>query len=198
MATQTRRHWRLQGTVVVACNCEYGCPCNFNARPSHGHCEGGWTWHIAEGFHDDVRLEGLNFSMYCDWPAAIHEGNGEALMLIDERADERQRDTIQRFLAGQIGGPWMILVNTIVQFHGPQFVPYEVTLDEYRSHVRAGIALDLATEPIRNPVTGAEVHPRAVLPEGFLFKDGAMVSSAVFTVRDGHYAAVATFEYAAQ
>ena len=205
MATQTRTDWRLRGTVVLACNCEYGCPCNFNARPSHGDCEGGWTWHIAEGYHDDVRLEGLNFSMLADWPAAIHEGNGEALLLIDERADERQRDTIRRFLAGQIGGPWAILVNTIVRFHGPRFVPYEVSLDEYRSHVRAGNALELATEPIRNPVTGAEVHPRAVLPEGFIFKDGAMVSSAAFKVSDGisydhsgKYAAVAPFEYTAQ
>jgi hypothetical protein len=84
-------------------------------------------------------------------------------------------------------------------------VPYEVTLDEYRSQVRAGVALELATEPIRNPVTGAEVHPRAVLPEGFIFKEGAMVSSAAFKVSDGiaydhsgQYAAVGPFEYAAQ
>jgi hypothetical protein len=203
MATQARTQWQLRGTVVVACNCEYGCPCNFNARPSHGHCEGGWTWHVAEGLHEDVRLDGLSFSMYADWPAAIHEGNGEAMLLIDERADERQRDTIRRFLAGEIGGPWAILVNTIAQFHGPRFVPYEVALDEYHARVRAGDALDLATAPIRNPVSGAEVHPRAVLPEGFIFKDGALGRSTAFKVADGvaydhsgKYAAVAPFEYA--
>ncbi|MGH8573966.1 MAG: DUF1326 domain-containing protein [Gammaproteobacteria bacterium] len=205
MATDVRTQWRLRGTVVVACNCEYGCPCNFNARPSHGHCEGGWTWHVAEGSHDDVRLDGLNFSLYADWPAAIHDGNGEALMLIDERADERQRETMRRFLAGQIGGPWAILVNTFVRFHGPRFVPYEVALDEERSRVHAGDALELATEPIRNPVTGVEVHPRAVLPEGMIFKDGALISSSTFTVRgdvaydhSGKYAAVAPFEYKGQ
>ncbi len=202
MATQTRPMWHLRGTVVVACNCEYGCPCNFNALPSHGDCEGGWTWHVAEGLHEDVRLDGLTFSMAADWPGAIHEGNGEALLLIDERADARQRDTIGRFLAGRIGGPWAILVNTIVRFHGPRFVPYEVSFDEYRSRVRAGEVLEMATEPIRNRVTGAEVHPRAVLPEGFIFKDGAMLSSAAFKVSDGvvydhpgKYAAVAPFAY---
>lgn len=204
MATQARTDWHLRGTVVLACNCEFGCPCNFNARPSQGHCEGGWTWHVAEGEHDEVRLDGLNFSMLADWPAAIHEGNGEALLLIDERADEPQRETIQRFLAGEIGGPWTVLVNTISRFHGPRFVPYEVTLDEYRASVRAGTALELATQPVRNPVSGAEVHPRAVLPEGFIFKDGALVSSSVFTVSDGvaydhsgKYAAVAAFAYGA-
>jgi hypothetical protein len=202
MATHAPMDWRLQGTVVVACNCAYGCPCNFNALPTHGDCEGGWTWHVAEGHHGDVRLDDLNFSMYADWPGAIHEGNGDVLLLIDERADEPQRDTLRGFLAGEIGGPWAILVNTFVRFHGPRYVPYEVTLDEYRSHVRAGDVLELATEPIRNPVTGVEAHPRAVLPEGMIFKDGALVSSAAFTVSDGveydhsgNYAAVAPFDY---
>ncbi len=205
MATQTKTPWHLRGTVVIACNCDYGCPCNFNARPSQGHCEGGWTWCLAEGHHDGVQLDGLNFSMLADWPAAIHEGNGEALMLIDERADAQQREIIQRFLAGKIGGPWSILVHTFVQFHGPQFVPYEVMLDEERSRVRAGEVLELATEPVRNPVTEVEVHPRAVLPEGFIFKDGALLRSAAFVVSDGisydhsgKYAAVAPFAYEGQ
>jgi len=38
--------WELKGTVVIACNCDYGCPCNFNALPTQGKCEGSWTWHI--------------------------------------------------------------------------------------------------------------------------------------------------------
>jgi hypothetical protein len=26
-----------------ACNCDWGCPCQFNAKPTHGNCEGvGW------------------------------------------------------------------------------------------------------------------------------------------------------------
>ena len=28
--------WKLGGTLLIACNCDYGCPCNFNALPSHG------------------------------------------------------------------------------------------------------------------------------------------------------------------
>ena len=51
--------WGLNGNVLIACNCDWGCPCNFNARPSHGHCEGGWIWVIEKGHVDDVRLDGL-------------------------------------------------------------------------------------------------------------------------------------------
>ena len=79
--------WHLSGKVLVACNCDWGCPCNFNARPTTGKCEGGWTWHIDEGSYGDIKLHGLSFSVYVNWPGAIHEGNGEALVLIDSRAD---------------------------------------------------------------------------------------------------------------
>ncbi len=41
--------WQLTGQVLVSCNCDWGCPCNFNARPTTGKCEGGWTWHIERG-----------------------------------------------------------------------------------------------------------------------------------------------------
>lgn len=194
--------WRLKGTVVVACNCDYGCPCNFNALPTTGDCEGGWTWHIDEGHRGDVSLAGLNFSLYVDWPAAIHQGNGEALIVIDDRTDEAQRVALEGLVRGEDGGPWGILVNTITHFHGPVIAPYEVTIDEYRSTVRAGDTIELATEPIRNPVTNAEVHPRAILPEGFIIKEGAMVTSSIFRVNDGvsydhsgKYAAVGPFEY---
>ena len=87
--------WRLNGKVLVACNCDWGCPCNFNARPTTGKCEGGWTWHIEEGSYGDIKLHGLSFSVYANWPGAIHEGNGVALLLIDARADAAHPESSQ-------------------------------------------------------------------------------------------------------
>ncbi len=26
--------WRLRGAMIDLCNCDYGCPCQFNARPT--------------------------------------------------------------------------------------------------------------------------------------------------------------------
>ena len=202
MATQTATTWDLKGTVTLACNCDFGCPCNFNARPTQGHCEGEWTWHVAAGRYGDARMDGLHFTLAADWPGAIHEGNGEALILIDERAAVAQRQAILSLLGGQVGGPWAIIRNTVTKVHGPLFVPYLVKLDGVHSAVRAGESLQLELAPIRNPVTGAEVHPRIVLPEGFVWKDGSVASSKVFWLRDGisfdhtgKYAALAPFEY---
>ena len=46
----------LKGTVLIACNCDYGCPCNFNGLPTTGKCEGNWNWHIEAGRFGDVPL----------------------------------------------------------------------------------------------------------------------------------------------
>ena len=203
MAPQIPTGWHLKGTVTLACNCDYGCPCNFNARPTQGHCEGEWTWHVAEGRYADTPLDGLHFTLAADWPGAIHEGNGVGSLLIDHRADPAQRQAILALVDGQVGGPWAILSKTLTTVHPPAFVPYDVTLTGIHSRVRAGRSLELELQPIRNPVTGAEVHPRILLPEGFVWKEGAIAASKIFRVSDGvqydhsgKYAAVAPFEYA--
>jgi hypothetical protein len=138
-----------------------------------------------------------------DWPGAIHEGNGRALILVDERADQGQREAIATLVGGDAGGPWGVLAWTWPTVDGPHPVAYELELDGLNALLRAGDALVLETEPIRNPVTGAEVHPRAVLPEGIVFKQGDFGSSKTFRVgngisfeHSGCYTAVAPFEYA--
>src|SRR5262245_43327597 len=32
--------WEIKGREFGNCNCDYGCPCQFNALPTHGHCRG--------------------------------------------------------------------------------------------------------------------------------------------------------------
>jgi hypothetical protein len=29
-------NWKFKGKVLVACNCDWGCPCNFNAHMAAG------------------------------------------------------------------------------------------------------------------------------------------------------------------
>ena len=118
--------WNLHGKVLISCNCDWGCPCNFNALPTKGKCEGGWTWHVEKGSFGDIKLDGLNFSVYVNWPGAIHEGNGEALVLIDERAEAAQRAAIERLLGGKTGGPWEVLGWTWPKVHGPYAVSYDL------------------------------------------------------------------------
>jgi hypothetical protein len=203
MAETKTPTWNMKGVLIIACNCDYGCPCNVNGRPSLGKCEGGWTWQIEQGAYGDLKLDGLNLGLYCNWPAAIHEGNGVATTLIDDRANSAQREALRSLVEGSSGGPWAIFRKTFAELHGPHYVRYEVGTDTRLPKVRGGDALTIETEYIRNPVTKETVHPRLALPEGLLAKDLALVGSKRFTVdagkvrydHSGRYAAFGFFQY---
>jgi hypothetical protein len=195
--------WRLKGQVVIACNCDYGCPCNFNALPTKGKCEGGWTWHVEEGAYDGVELDGLNFSVYVNWPGAIHDGDGEAVILVDERADDAQREAIATLVRGEVGGPWGVLAWTWPTVTGPTAVSYDLELAGLDTRLRAGSVVELELAPVRNPVTGAETRASVTLPSGIIIKEGDLGASSTFRVQDGisydhsgQYSAIGPFDYA--
>ena len=194
--------WELSGTVLVGCNCDYGCPCNFNAPPTNGDCEGGWVWNIDKGRYGDVELDGLTLGVLADWPKAIHEGGGKAVAFYDERADERQREALENLLRGGEGGPWGIFINTY-ELEAIRPERFELHLDGVHSTARVGDAIALEMTTIKNPVTGAEVHPGAVLPEGLVCKQASFGKSETFRVsaeieydHSGQYVAAAPFDYA--
>jgi hypothetical protein len=124
--------------LLQGCNCEWGYPCNFNAPPSHGSCNGAWAGHIDEGNFGGTSLAELNFAIGAHWPLAIHLGNGEGFALIDERADLEQRQGLVSILTGKTGGPFGILASTMTTLHTPQYVPFNFKLYGARSSVSAG------------------------------------------------------------
>ncbi|HEY7669704.1 MAG TPA: DUF1326 domain-containing protein [Hyphomicrobium sp.] len=166
--------WELEGIELVNCNCAYGCPCQFNALPTHGHCFGLGAFEIRKGHHGDVRLDGLRAIGVFSWPGPIHEGRGEGVVIIDSRADEAQRHALLRILAGEDTEPgktvWNVFASTMERVYDPLFeeIDMEVDVDARRGRVSAGRGLvRIAAEPIRNPVTGAEHRARIELPDGF-------------------------------
>lgn len=184
MTTTTIPQWELNGTLVQACNCEYGCPCEFNAPPSQGYCEGTWTWHITEGTFGDVDMSGVRFAAACKWPGAIHEGNGEVLPIIDERATPDQREVLGTLLSGQAGGPWGILAATFSTVHEPTFVPWDVEMAGTETNIKAGDILTMQLTPMRNPVTGDVHEATVVLPTGFTSTALHHASTTEFSVHD--------------
>jgi hypothetical protein len=81
--------WMIKGPKIVTCNCNYGCPCEFNAPPTREVCEGFDAMEIEEGYFGDVRLDGLRFAGTYHWPGPVHEGNGVVQGVIDGRASRR-------------------------------------------------------------------------------------------------------------
>src|SRR5579864_117243 len=129
-ATMTDVKWMIKAREFVNCNCAYGCPCQFNALPTHGNCQAVAGMQIDQGYHGDTRLDGLRFVGIFRWPGAVHEGKGEAAVVIDERATEAQRTALLRILSGQDTKPGATIFNvfasTFEKMHPPIFASIDV------------------------------------------------------------------------
>ncbi len=165
--------WSIKAREFVNCNCAYGCPCQFNALPTHGYCEAVTAMQIDEGIHGNTRLDGLRFVGIFRWPGAIHEGKGEAAVVIDERASQPQRDALLRILTGQDTEPgatiFQVFFTTLEKVHEPIFTTIDFEVDVDRRSGRAVVpgVTEGRGEPIKNPVTGAEHRVRIDIPNGF-------------------------------
>jgi hypothetical protein len=67
--------WSLEADFIQACNCDYGCPCEFSAPPTGGFCEGMGAWRITQGVYGNVKLDGLGVAFAAHWPKAIWNRN---------------------------------------------------------------------------------------------------------------------------
>jgi hypothetical protein len=165
--------WKIRAREFVNCNCAYGCPCQFNALPTHGNCQAVAGMEIEEGFHGDTRLDGLRFVGIFRWPGPIHEGKGEAAVVIDDRASPAQREALLRILTGQDTAPgatiFQVFSTTFEKLHEPIFAPIDFAsdVDARKGRLVVPGITEGRGEPIVNPVTGAEHRARIDLPNGF-------------------------------
>ncbi|MBI3413836.1 MAG: DUF1326 domain-containing protein [Verrucomicrobia bacterium] len=186
MSTKPIVKWSLEAEFLQACNCDYGCPCEFSAPPTPGFCEGVGAWRITRGRYGDVPLDGLGVAFAAHWPKAIHEGNGTVCLLFDERATPEQRNALLQITSGQAGGmPFEILVTTFSKILEPRYVPFKFDFKGRNSSVDVGGQLVIATAPIKNPVTGEPEFVRVEHATGFIFKNAEAVSGEVCLVDVG-------------
>jgi len=176
--------WRLEGEWIKNCSCAYGCPCDFNAPPTQGKCEGLLGMRISKGHFEQTRLDGLSFFVVVHFPAALHLGNGQAQPIIDERATPEQREALFKIMSGQHsaeGTLFHIFSLIVTKMHEPVFAPVSFDFDPPARTARLRIpgVLETEVEPIRNPVTGAPHRIRVVMPEGFEHIEGEIASANI-------------------
>ena len=194
----SRTEWRLTGDWIKNCNCAFGCPCDFNARPTYGNCKAIVGMHIEKGRFGDVSLDGLKFVGVLSFPGALHEGNGTMQPVVDERADSRQREALFAILSGQHsdeGTLFHIFSLIVSQVLDPVFAPITFAFDMDARTARISVpgVLETETKPIRNPVSGAPHRIQVVMPEGFEHRKAEIASARTestggikFSIPEGH------------
>ena len=164
--------WSLEGEWIKNCSCAFGCPCDFNARPTNGTCEGLLGMRITKGHFNNVELNGLSFFVTVHFPGPLHEGNGQAQPIIDERASPEQREALFAIMSGQNsaeGTLFHIFSVIVTKMHDPIFAPVEFSFDKEGRTARLIVpgVLETDVEPIKNPVSGQPHRIQVVMPEGF-------------------------------
>ena len=174
--------WSMQGTEVANCNCDWGCPCQFNQLPTHGNCRAYGFVQVDKGHYGDVPLDGIRWGIVAAWPGPIHKGNGTMMAVVDERADAKQRAAIEAITRGQDTDPgtvvWQVFASMTSKFLPTVAKPIHLKLDiENRTaEIRIPGLVDGRVGPIVNPVTGKPHRARVTLPNGFEYTDAEFAS----------------------
>jgi len=187
METTNNTSWRIKAHNLETCNCSHGCGCQFAGFPDYGSCEAILGYETIEGHYGDVDLEGVKFVLAAKWPKAIHEGNGKAILFVDEASSASQTEAIVKIITGQEGGmPWEALAATLTEFEGPVLKPIELTVDGNRSRFRISETLEVNMTPLMNPVSGEEQDVHIVYPKGgFIWNDGAVCTTETMRIDYG-------------
>jgi hypothetical protein len=146
--------WSLTGEYLEACNCDAGCPCKFGADPTQGHCDGIIGFEIKEGHYGSVELDGLRFALLLYAPESPFKGNLRTACYLDERAGQEQREALDKILSGKAGGFWSLISPLVSDNRGIELAQIDMdTTGERRRFLIPGV-LELANEPLVNPITG--------------------------------------------
>src|SRR5215471_6094698 len=105
--------WHLAGEEIGSCNCAWGCPCQFNALPTTGRCEGLIAYLIHDGHFGDTPLGGVRYAQIMSWPGPIHEGNGTRRLVLDEKTTPAQRNALTELHSGSHGGPYFEIFASV-------------------------------------------------------------------------------------
>lgn len=197
--------WNMNGILLGACSCDWGCPCSFDAPPTQGFCEGGYTWIVENGKVGDTSLDGLSFSWFGHSPGPLHKGDVTWEIFADERANPAQRAALAKLWEGKSGGPWMIFTAVMGKLAGVRYLPFEVKVNGLGSVAKAGEALQVELGPILNPVTGAAEELYLEKPTGFTSKRLTLGAAKVLRVNSqlkydhsGKYGEFSEFAYEGQ
>jgi len=176
--------WTFESEYIQSCNCDYGCPCNFNGLPTHGGCEALLGYHLTKGNFGETPLAGVKFAMGLWWPKAIHEGNGTSRLYIDPSASAAQKAAIQAIASGKHGGAvFEIFPKTFSKVFPTRSVKIDWHWGGYDARFHVDGIGEVRSSHIKNPVTGEKFEGQIVLPGGINWRR-AEVTSVDWSLQD--------------
>lgn len=177
--------WSMEAEYIQSCNCAYGCPCNFNALPTHGNCEALIGHRIRTGTFNGTKLDGVKVAWGLWWPKAIHLGGGVGRIYIDSRAKPAQREAVEAIWSGKHGGGVFTIFNsTFTKVYPPKSARIDWTFKGHDSGFSVDGIGEVRISHIRNPVTGADFEGQVVLPKGLNYRKAQVANVERLSIHD--------------
>lgn len=177
--------WEFEAEYLQSCNCDYGCPCNFNGYPTYDNCEALVGYKIRKGTFASTKLDGVVFVLAAWWPKAIHEGNGIARVYVHKSANADQVNAISEICSGKHGGGvFEIFAKTFTKVYPITQAPIEFHFDGHKSWFKVEGVAEAHSEPIRNPITHEEFQGEVYLPNGIQWKRAEATNIAKWWMAD--------------
>ncbi len=169
---QTVQNWSITVQYVEACNCDFGCPCNFSGFPTYGFCRAVVLYKITKGNYGTTKLDGIPVVYVASWPKAIHEGSGTLQLYIGKEANPQQRKAVEKIFHGEAkgNGPFALFGSTMKFVLEPQYVDVKYKINGKQSIFSVPGVVDVQLETFKNPVTGEEQDTEIHLPKGFIWQ----------------------------
>jgi len=178
--------WKIKIEHLMACNCNWGCPCSFNSPPTYVTCEAALAYRVVEGRYGDVSLDGLKWALAAIWPGPLHEGKGRGVVYLDARAKGAKREALEAIATGKAGGPIGIFMSTVTDGLEARAAAIEFRAAGKKSWFRVADEVEVAFGPMRSPVSGAEHYVSALLATGLLTKKEDFHAADKFSVSAGN------------
>lgn len=179
--------WAIHGFEIANCNCLPGCPCQFSQLPSDGTCRAMMTLRIDKGHYGETSLDGLYGAAIFSWPGAIHEGNGQRQIVIDERATPEQRAGLEAIMRGEDTDEFatMFFVFNAMTTTSHDTLTAAISLEwdaeTGTGSTKVGPIASTQVQPIPHIISGAPHFAAINLPNGFEFEVAHVASGTTTT-----------------
>jgi len=88
MASGTK--WKFEADFWQACNCDYGCPCEFESSAHQRLLPGLGVWRISKVNYGNVHSTGLSLGIRDSHTEALHKGNGTGYDFLRQEGKRRR------------------------------------------------------------------------------------------------------------
>lgn len=159
----TTTSWKIEGELILNCNCNVFCPCVISLGkhpPTEGYCHGWGAIEITDGHYGDTPLSGINVGILLDIPGKMANGNWTVALYVDEATSDAAVEGLEKIFSGQAGGTTGLFSLLVSTFLGTKRAPVTIEREGKTRKVTIGPRILQATVA---PVPGANAEEDLVI-----------------------------------